>query len=56
MNIVAAIIVPVGVFTYLRMWRFRRRLLHDLKVIRYTNTNIVNYTEKRYGHLDDVKE
>ncbi len=56
MNIVAAIIVPVGIFTYLRMWRFRLRLLRDLKVIRYTNTNIVNYTEKRMGHLDDVEE
>ena len=55
MNIVAAIIVPVGIFTYLRMWRFRLRLLRDLKVIRYTNTNIVNYTEKRMGHLDDEK-
>ena len=52
MNIVAAIIVPVGIFTYLRMWRFRLRLLRDLKVLRYTNTNIVNYTEKRMGHLD----
>lgn len=52
MNIVAAIIVPVGIFTYLRMWRLRLRLLRDLKVIRYTNTNIVNYTEKRMGHLD----
>lgn len=56
MNMVAAIIVPVGIFTYLRMWRFRLRLLRDLKVIRYTNTNIVNYTEKRIGHLDDEKE
>ncbi len=56
MNIVAAIIVPVGIFTYLRMWRFRLRLLRDLKVIRYTNTNIVNYTEKRMGHLDDDKD
>ncbi len=56
MNIVAAIIVPVGIFTYLRMWRFRLRLLRDLKVIRYTNTNIVNYTEKRMGHLDDEED
>ena len=56
MNIVAAIIVPVGIFTYLRMWRFRLRLLRDLKVIRYTNTNIVNYTEKRKGHLDDEEK
>ena len=56
MNIVAAIIVPVGIFTYLRMWRFRLRLLRDLKVIRCTNTNIVNYTEKRMGHLDDEEK
>ena len=56
MNIVAAIIVPVGIFTYLRMWRFRLRLLRDLKVIRYTNSNIVNYTEKRMGHLDDEEK
>ncbi len=56
MNVVAAIIVPVGLFTYLRMWRFRLRLLRDLKVIRYTNTNIVNYTQKRMGHLDDVEK
>ena len=56
MNIVAAIIVPVGIFTYLRMWRFRLRLLRDLKVIRYTNTNIVNYPEKRMGHLDDEEK
>ncbi len=56
MNIVAAIIVPVGIFTYLRMWRFRLRLLRDLKVIRYTNTNIVNYTEKRMGHLDEEEK
>ena len=56
MNIVAAIIVPVGIFTYLRMWRFRLRLLRDLKVIRYTNTNIVNYTEKRMGHLDNEEK
>ena len=37
MNVVAAIIVPVGLFLYLRMWRFRLRLMRDLKVIRQTN-------------------
>ena len=53
MNVVSAILVPVGAFLYFRMWRFRLRLLRDLRVIRYTNTNIVNYTEKHIGHLDD---
>jgi len=56
MNVLSAIIVPAGIFIYLRMWRFRLRLLRDLKVIRYTNTNIVNYTERRIGHLDEQKD
>lgn len=40
MNIVAGIMVPVGIFFYLRMWRFRIRLYRDLKVIQRTNANI----------------
>lgn len=45
-NILAAIILPVGIFFYLRMWRFRWRLLRDLRVIKATNTSIINYTQK----------
>ena len=41
-NIVAAIIFPVGTVLYLRMWRFRLRLFRDLKVIKQTNTDIIN--------------
>ena len=37
MNIIAAVIVPAGVFFYLRMWRFRLRLQRDLKQIAATN-------------------
>lgn len=33
LNIVAFCIVPVGLFLYCRMWRFRIRLLRDLKQI-----------------------
>lgn len=40
MNIIAGIIVPAGIFFYLRMWRFRIRLYRDLKVIQRTNANI----------------
>lgn len=40
MNIVAAIILPIGIFLYLRMWMFRLRLLHDLRVIKQTNEAI----------------
>ena len=41
MNTVAAIVVPVGLFLYLRMWRFRLRLSKDLRTIQRTNDNIV---------------
>jgi lipopolysaccharide export system permease protein len=41
MNIIAGIVLPVGAFLYLRMWRFRLRLLRDLRIIRITNQNIV---------------
>ena len=42
LNIVAAIIIPLGAALYLRMWRFRLRLYRDLKVTVQTNTNIIN--------------
>ena len=41
MNIMAAIIVPAGLFFYLRMWMFRLRLWGDLKKIKQTNSNII---------------
>ena len=40
-NVVAAIIVPVGAFLYLRMWRFRLRLLRDLRAIKQANDAII---------------
>ena len=42
LNIVAAIIIPLGAALYLRMWRFRLRLYRDLRVTVQTNTNIIN--------------
>ena len=41
MNAVAAAVVPVGLFLYFRMWRFRLRLHRDLKVIRQTNEVVI---------------
>jgi len=41
MNIAAAVIFPVGAFLYIRMWRFRLRLLRDLRAIRHSNSVIV---------------
>ena len=46
MNVVAAIILPLGIFLYLRMWMFRLRLLHDLRVIKQTNEAICNRIEQ----------
>ncbi len=42
LNIVSAIIIPLGIFFYCRMWRFRLRLLNDLKKIRNINQDIAN--------------
>ncbi|MCD8297476.1 MAG: LptF/LptG family permease, partial [Prevotella sp.] len=46
LNILSAIIIPVGVFLYLRMWRFRLRLYHDMRSIRQTNDTIISRIEK----------
>ncbi len=47
LNVMAAVVLPLGIFFYLRMWRYRLRLLRDLRVIRQTNSNMVSYIEKR---------
>lgn len=46
LNITAAVIVPVGLFLYFRMWRFRLRLLRDLRVVKHTNDGIISRIEK----------
>lgn len=46
LNIISAIIIPVGLFLYCRMWGFRLRLYRDLKTIKQTNENIIAETEK----------
>ena len=42
LNVLVAIIIPLGIFFYLRMWRFRLRLMRDLKVIIETNSGIID--------------
>ena len=42
LNIVLGLCVPVGLFFYLRIWMFGRRLEKDLKRIIQTNTDIQN--------------
>jgi lipopolysaccharide export system permease protein len=46
LNILSFIIIPLGMFFYFRMWRFRLRLLRDLRIIHKTNDNIVSYIGK----------
>ena len=40
-NVIAAIIIPAGLFFYCRMWRFRLRLDHDLRVVYKTNESVI---------------
>ncbi|MBR1484172.1 MAG: LptF/LptG family permease [Prevotella sp.] len=42
LNAVTALVVPVGLFFYLRMWRFRRRLSGDLKKVTETSQHLLN--------------
>ena len=46
LNIAVAFILPLGMFFYFRMWRFRIRLARDLKQIKFVNANIINHTER----------
>ena len=41
MNVVTGLLLPVGIFFYFRMLRFRLRLYKDLKVIRATSQRII---------------
>jgi putative permease len=41
LNTAAAILVPVGLVLYIRMWRFRLRLLKDLRVVVHNNNQII---------------
>lgn len=45
LNIATGIIIPLGIFFYLRMCRFRLRLMRDLKAVQRTNAAIVERIE-----------
>lgn len=42
LNIMAAIIIPLGMVLYFRMWRFRLRMYRDLRVVKQTNDDVIN--------------
>ena len=41
LNVAAAVVVPVGLFLYFRMWRFRLRLYRDLKTVKQANDALI---------------
>jgi lipopolysaccharide export system permease protein len=41
MNIVTGLVLPVGIFFYLRMWRFRLRLYRDLHTIKQVSGKVI---------------
>ena len=46
LNTAAAILVPIGLVLYIRMWRFRLRLLKDLRVVVQNNNQIIAQIER----------
>ena len=53
LNIVAALIVPLGAALYLRMWRYRLRLMRDLRLIVTTNEAIITRINEKYINADN---
>ncbi len=49
LNIAAAVLFPLGAVLYIRMWVFRLRLLHDLRVIKQTNEKMIERIEEMRG-------
>ena len=41
LNIITGLIIPIGIFFYIRMIRFRLRLYKDLRTIRHTSDRII---------------
>ncbi len=49
LNIVAAVVVPLGTVLYLRMWRYRLRLMRDLKAVVAANDAVISRINEKYG-------
>ena len=46
LNIITGLVLPLGIFFYIRMLRFRLRLYKDLRTIRHTSERIIPLTSK----------
>jgi lipopolysaccharide export system permease protein len=44
LNAITGIVLPLGIFFYIRMLRFRLRLYNDLKTIQKTSNSIIELT------------
>ena len=54
LNILSAIILPVGAFLFFRMWRFRLRLYRDLKTIKQANIKICDKIKTMPAYINNV--
>lgn len=52
MNVVSAIILPLGIFFYCRMWRFRLRLWRDLNTITESNRAIIERINSHFSGIE----
>lgn len=48
LNVITGLFLPLGIYFYLRMWRFRLRLMRYLKTIRQTNDTIIGRIKERH--------
>ncbi len=56
LNIVSAVVLPVGLFLYLRMWMFRVRLYRDLRMVQQASEKIIARIDKlQAGDAPKVK-
>ena len=51
LNVLAALVFPVGIILYFRMWRFRLRLYGDLRQIRTVSNSVIGRVEELYGPI-----
>ena len=47
-NVATGLLLPLGLFFWLRIWRYRLRLWHDMQQIQKLGTQIKERIEKNY--------
>lgn len=54
LNVIAGIIFPIGIALWFRIWRFRLRLLRDMKAIVRTCEKLISYIQDHQTIEDDA--